>query len=172
MLSGLGAADPGQVRPWIRLWARSLDVALPAVPLGFAWWQWYRPEALGWLNLMLFGMLVLFVWLLIEPILISRTATTPGKWVFSCRVTNPDGSRLSFTQALRRADMVWAKGLGAGTPLVGQLLMAAQHYQLSRDAKTFWDDEGPCELRPTRIIGAIALLVLALLGAWLSVTGS
>nr|WP_296747815.1 RDD family protein [Thioalkalivibrio sp.] len=48
--------------------------------------------------------------------MISRLATTPGKWVFSIRVTHPDGSLLSFEQALRRSDMVWAKGLGAATP--------------------------------------------------------
>jgi hypothetical protein len=177
MPSGESVVDPGHVHPWIRLWARSLDVALVAVPIGFAWWQWYRPEALGWFNVMLFGMLVPFVWLLIEPVLISRFATTPGKWVFSFHVTNPDGSRLSFMQALRRADMVWAKGLGAGTPLIGQLLMAAQHYRLSRDAKAFWDEEGPFEvhhgaLQPSRIIGAIALLILALVAAWLALTGS
>ncbi|AGA31992.1 RDD domain containing protein [Thioalkalivibrio nitratireducens DSM 14787] len=160
--------DPGRVHPWIRLWARAFDVLLVAVPLGLAQWHWFRPAEPGWFDLMLFGMLALFVWLLLEPILISRLATSPGKWVFSIRILNRDGSRLSYSQALRRSDMVWAKGLGAGTPLIGQFLMAAQHYQLSRDATTFWDDEGGFdvrhgEIRAPRVIAAAAIVAFAVI---------
>jgi len=170
----VGTSD---VHPWIRFWARSFDVLLVAVPVGSAWWLWFPPTEITWLGAMLFGMAVLFFDLLIEPVLISRLATTPGKWVFSIRVTNPGGSLLSFEQALRRSDMVWAKGLGAGTPLVGQFLMAAQHYELSANAKTFWDEEGGFEvqhraIRGTRVIGAIAVAVIVLLAAGLILTGA
>lgn len=153
------------VRPWIRLWARSLDVGLVTVPILLLWWP---PAAFDWLTFMLLGMAVLLLCLLIEPLLLSRWGTTPGKWVFSIRVTNADGTRLSLTQAMRRSDMVWAKGLGAGTPLVGQFLMAAAHYELSANAKTFWDADGDLEVRhgaiqAPRVIAALALAGLALL---------
>ncbi|MFO8005561.1 RDD family protein [Thioalkalivibrio sp.] len=162
-----------EVHPWIRFWARSFDLLLVAIPVAVAWWFWFPPAEITWFEVMLFGMAVLFFDLLIEPVLISRLATTPGKWVFSIRVINPDGSLLSFEQALRRSDMVWAKGLGAGTPLVGQFLMAAQHYELSANAKTFWDEEGGFEvehreIRGARVIGAIAIAVMVLLAAGLT----
>ncbi|MCA1788454.1 MAG: hypothetical protein LC667_00980 [Thioalkalivibrio sp.] len=83
----------------------------------------------------------------------------------------------SFEQALRRSDMVWAKGLGAGTPLLGQFLMAAQHYELSANAKTFWDEESGFEvehreIRGTRVIGAIAIAVMILLAAGLTLAAT
>ena len=170
-------AGTSDVHPWIRFWARSFDILLVAVPVAAAWWFWFPPAEITWLGVMLFGMAVLFFDLLIEPVLISRLATTPGKWVFSIRVTNPDGSVLSFEQALRRSDMVWAKGLGAGTPLLGQALMAAQHYELSANAKTFWDEEGGFEvqhgaIRGTRVIGAIAIALIVLLAAGLTLIGA
>lgn len=164
------------VHPWVRLWARSFDVLLGAVPVGAAWWLWLAPEQITLLGVMLFGMAALFVDLLIEPVLISRLATTPGKWVFGIRVVNSDGSLLSFQQALRRSDMVWAKGLGAGSPVIGQLLMAAQHYELSANGRTFWDEEGGFEvqhnrIRGSRVIGAIALAVIIVLAAGAVLTG-
>ena len=76
--------------------------------------------------------------------------------MFSIRVTNPDGSLLSFEQALRRSDMGWAKGLGAGTPLVGQFLMAAQHYELSANAKTFWDWCSDAQVSAHQIVAEFA----------------
>jgi hypothetical protein len=170
----VGTSD---VHPWIRFWARSFDLLLVAVPVAAAWWFWFPPAEITWLGVMLFGMAVLFFDLLIEPVLISRLATTPGKWAFSIRVTNSDGSLLSFEQALRRSDMVWAKGLGAGTPVLGQFLMAAQHYELSANAKTFWDEEGGFavehrEIRGTRVIGAIAIAVMILLTAGLTLAAA
>jgi len=83
----------------------------------------------------------------------------------------------SFERAPRCSGMVWAKGLGAGTPLLGQALMAAQHYELSANAKTFWDEEGGFEvqhgaIRGTRVIGAIAIALIVLLAAGLTLMGA
>lgn len=169
--------DTSNVHPWIRFWARSFDLLIVAVPVAAAWWFWFPPAEITWLTVMLFGMAVLFVDLLIEPVLISRLAMTPGKWAFSIRVINPDGSLLSYKQALGRSDMIWAKGLGAGTPVLGQFLMAAQHYELSANARTFWDQEGGFEvehreIHGTRVIGAIAIAVMILLAAGLALAAA
>jgi len=61
----------------------------------------------------------------------------------------------------------------AGTPLLGQALMAAQHCELSANAKTFWDEEGGFEVehrdvRGARVIGAIVVAVMILLAAGLT----
>lgn len=164
------------MHPWLRFWARSFDVLLVALPVGFVWWVRHPPAEVGWLTLTLFGMTTLFFVLLAEPLLVSRFGATPGKWVFGIRIRNPDGSRLTPGQALHRSDMVWAKGLGAGAPFIAPFLMAAQHYQLSRDAKAFWDEEGGFEVRhdpvrSSRVIGAIAFAVLVLLAVLLTVLG-
>lgn len=166
-----GASD---VHPWLRFWARSFDGLLVAIPVGLVWWVYVPPAEIGWLTLTLFGMTTLFFVLLAEPLFVSRLGATPGKWVFGIRILNPDGSRLALRQALHRADMVWAKGLGAGAPFITPFLMAAQHYQLSRDAKTFWDEEGGFEVqhepvRSSRVIGAIAFAVVVVLAVVLTV---
>jgi len=71
-------------------------------------------------------------------------------------------------------------GQGAGrryAALLGQALMAAEHYEPSANAKTFWGEEGGFEvqhraIRGTRVIGAIAFAVIVLLAAGLILLGA
>lgn len=164
----LVADFPGAVHPWIRLWARSFDILLVSLPVLLTVWHFWPPVNLGWLEAMLYFMLVLFVWLVVEPVFLRAFSATPGKWIFSIRVTQEDGSRPTLAQAMRRTDMLWAKGLGAGMPIISQFLMAMAHYKLSSDGKTFWDEETGLEVRHRRIrclrvIAALAVTVFGVL---------
>lgn len=165
--------DASIVRPWIRLWARSFDVLLVAIPLFLWFWSWQGTALLAWLPLTLFVMLALFVWLIIEPACMWLFKTTPGKWLFSMRVTTADGQPLSYQQALRRSDMLWAKGMGAGSPVLGQALMAFAHYQLSSQGKTFWDEQENLlvwhgRVRRTRLLFGLLVLISIFAGlSWL-----
>lgn len=167
------AMDASIVRPWIRLWARSFDVLLVAIPLFLWFWSWQGTALLAWLPLTLFVMLALFIWLIIEPACVWLFKTTPGKWLFSIRVTTAEGQPLSYQQALRRSDMLWAKGMGAGAPVLGQALMIFAHYQLSSQGKTFWDEQENLlvwhgRVRRTRLLFGLLVLIFIFAGlSWL-----
>lgn len=110
---------PKVTSPWKRFFARGIDFAL----LGLL------PDCL--LSLVLHinessysaGRLIfdwiapLLLLLLLEPVMISMSGTTPGKLLFGLRVTAPDGSRLSWRDAVHRTWTVLRYGYGFFLPV-------------------------------------------------------
>lgn len=84
------------------------------------------------------AMLVLFA--LWEPLFISNTGTTPGKFILGIRVRRNDDSKLSFPRALSRFLRVWFIGMGASIPLLTLILMLMSRAKLTADGVTGWDE--------------------------------
>ena len=61
---------------------------------------------------------VLIIMLVLEPVLLCLFATTPGKLIFGIRVTDREGKRLSYTDALERTWSVLWDGMALGIPLL------------------------------------------------------
>lgn len=98
--------------PWRRYWARSLDYSICVLYVGwllhlFPVWEFNR------LPLNLVAMLLL------EPLALHLFATTPGKAIFGIRVTDPEGQRLSYGDALERTWTVLWEGQALNIPVVG-----------------------------------------------------
>ena len=94
---------PKEHFPWQRFFARLLDgqiyrtlwmLLLPA--LGF---NMLKNSRGGMLFLELLTLGTMF---LLEPLLLSRFGTTPGKWLFGLRVTSPDGRKLTYAEGRER----------------------------------------------------------------------
>ena len=97
---------PKEHFPWQRFFARLLDaqiyrslwvLILPA--LGFNMLKSSRGGVL-FLELLTLGTMFL-----LEPLLLSRFGTTPGKWLFGLRVTSPDGRRLTYAEGRERDEL-------------------------------------------------------------------
>lgn len=84
------------------------------------------------------AMLVLFA--LWEPLFISNTGTTPGKFILGIRVRRNDDTKLSFPRALSRFLRVWFIGMGASIPLLTLILMLMSRAKLTADGVTGWDE--------------------------------
>lgn len=105
--------------PWRRFFARSLDLSLygliilAVLLLGF-----HVPVEILTARVMslLVGWLANLPMLLLEPFLLSRWGTTPGKAVFGITVLDADGQKLSLRQARERTMGVFARGMGYGIP--------------------------------------------------------
>jgi uncharacterized RDD family membrane protein YckC len=132
-----------QTRPWARYWARSIDMALIGIivsaPIGVV-----LPDDL---NNRLVDQLIQFfaltLWIPIEAALIATFGCTPGKALLRIRVSNKNGSNLSFGQALSRSFGVWLKGLGTGLiPFVTLVTLLVSHKHLSNKGVTTWDRDG------------------------------
>lgn len=95
--------------PWRRYWARCLDFYLYSCCI-----QWLLPINSSGFSL-LTGLLAM---LLTEPLFLSRFGTTPGKAIFSIRVTDPEGARLRYGDAMERTWLVLWEGEGLRIPLV------------------------------------------------------
>jgi len=152
-------------RPWIRYWARSLDLVLAGAAFAIAAGS-VGVEVTQW-NSFVFGWLVVMLWIPFEAAFLSSCGTTPGKWLFNVRLSKPDRSYLTFQQALGRGTAVLIKGQGFGIPIISFFTQIAAWGTLNKRGIASWDGQYGVVVRHDaigagRILG-IVLTVLVLL---------
>lgn len=112
-------ALPEAHTPWRRYFARSLDLLFYSII-----WYVFLALVMG-VNItarsagenILDNIVALLVMLLVEPVLLALFGTTPGKWILGLRVTDNEGERLTFGEALVRTWKVCLHGMGLGIPI-------------------------------------------------------
>jgi uncharacterized RDD family membrane protein YckC len=129
-----------QARPWLRYWARSLDMVIFSLPLALVFSLVY-PRLLaikpGYLNF-LYALAYIFV----EPLILSTWGTTPGKALLKIRLRKADGSKLSYYEALVRSVKVWIRGLGLALPVINMITHVMAYQRLLQQGRTSWDEDG------------------------------
>jgi len=119
---------PSPPRPWLRYWARTVDVLMAFVVSGLYRWHNYFSVLIGML-----------LWIPFEAAFLSSCGTTPGKWLFNIRLSDKEGSRLPFATCLRRAFAVVLKGQGLGIPMVSLFTGIFAYRTLNSKGRTSWD---------------------------------
>jgi uncharacterized RDD family membrane protein YckC len=142
-LGGALVEEGPQTRPWVRYWARSIDIALICIIVGIPIGAVLPDELNNRLVDQLIQFLAMTLWIPIEAALIATFGCTPGKALLRVRVSNKNGSNLSFGQALSRSFGVWLMGLGTGLiPLVTLVTSLFAYNRLSKKGVTTWDRDG------------------------------
>jgi uncharacterized RDD family membrane protein YckC len=163
-----------QTRPWVRYWARSIDIALICIIVGIPIGVVLPDELNNRLVDQLIQFLALTLWIPIEAALIATFGCTPGKALLRVRVSNKNGSNLSFGQALSRSFGVWLMGLGTGLiPLVTLVTSLFAYNRLSKNGVTAWDRDGRFMVTHRQVgivrtliaIGIIAVIIAAAFAA-------
>jgi len=124
-----------------RFWARWLDLYL----FSGIWWlaMWAMGRDIGQLLTQPWIVLLHYApWFAIEAMLISRFATTPGKWLLKLKVLNLDGSRLSLQASMLRAGRVFLMGIGFGLAGLCLLCQAFACFSVNRFGSPLWDRAG------------------------------
>ena len=129
-----------QIRPWVRYWARTCDYYLVAIVVGIVVGL-ASPSLLLRSNYFI-GALSLAASLIIEPIMFYFWGTTPFKALFKIRVRNPNGTCLTYLQALRRSANVLIRGKGLGIPIASLITHMTSYSRLSQHGITSWDATG------------------------------
>jgi len=170
-ITGISEQTVSQVRPWVRYFARTVDVFLFSLTVGFAIGM-FAPSVSDLPSAFL-TIIILFLWIFQEAILLANCGTTPGKWLFKIKVRNNEGQKLTFSEALNRSFGVWLKGMGAGIPLLSLIAQISSRSKLKRDGITEWDEEGRFLVTHGRIgFSRSAVVVLLLIGfCYLSALG-
>ena len=152
--------------PWLRFFARIYDTWLFALAFTFGALivlEATAPrlsEAFFEMDRALFSLLLLAAFIPIEALALSSHGTTPGKWLFGLRVMPAKGGRPSYSLALKRAAMVWWRGLGMGIPIVALITQARAHSKLTSVGQTSWDrDTDQMILHRPATSGRVALAV-------------
>lgn len=146
-----------QVRPWIRYWARFIDISTFAFAVGvveelFALPVFEIPEPFLSLSL-------LFAYIFFEPILLSSWGTTFGKALLNIRLRTAAGKKLSYGEALERNFSIWVRGLGLGIPLVSLFTLVNAYQKLTSNQITSWDKDGGYTVQH-RPIGTARVIIL------------
>jgi uncharacterized RDD family membrane protein YckC len=111
-----------------------LAVELGRLPYEFIAWN-ESPIATGIVDIVMsFALFALW-----EPLFLSNTSTTPGKWVMGVRVLRADGGQIDFFTAYRRFIWVYIIGFGLRIPLVALICMLIARAKLVGDGVTAWD---------------------------------
>lgn len=129
-----------QVRPWVRYWARSVDMWIGAIAIGLVL-TFTAPGVLRIHNVLL-TMLISFVWVFIEALFLSTWGTTPAKWLLKITLRDSRGYKLTFSGALSRSVSVWCGGIGLGFPIASIVTLIISYRKLTREGITRWDRDG------------------------------
>ncbi|MCB5284945.1 MAG: RDD family protein [Candidatus Cloacimonetes bacterium] len=146
-----------QIRPWIRYWARILDLLIFQVVFTLpATYFLLDPATMNSLEysplffpISIFSM---FVFCFYQAGIHSLFGSTSGKALMKISLANADGTPISFRQLLKREFGVYTAGMAIGVPYLGVFSMLWSMKKLATTGKTFWDEEGSFVVRH-RIIG-------------------
>ena len=135
---------PYAFTPWRRLFAYNLDCKLcllllcAVLSLGF---HVNITKGSGLLSL-LYAYLALMLQVLIEPWLLHRFGTTPGKAIMGIYIETESGERPTCAQARARTWKRFWYGLGASIPILSLVRMWQKGYRPCRDCESCaWDSE-------------------------------
>jgi len=129
-----------QARPWLRYWARSLDMVLFSLILSVVIVLIYpallliKPAYLNFFHAL--------AYMFVEPLMLSAWGTTPGKALLKIRLSKADGTRLNYREALGRSFNVWVRGLGLALPIVNLFTHVTAYQRLLYQGRTSWDEDG------------------------------
>ena len=171
--------DVPQQRPWIRLWARSIDELL--IWLGATYCV---ATLMHWPPTLVAALSFLAAVILIEPLFLTVFGTTPGKWLMGISIRGDDGRKPNLFDGVVRFLSVKVRGEGiifliilvpvahwmgllttyfppAVLRLLLFLLFTPLAYQrLMRRGSTSWDEYGALTVRHERV-GAPRVMLAA-----------
>ncbi len=156
-----------QVRPWVRLWARTIDFFLFCFIAGFVIGM-VAVEVFYIIPEIVLGVIFSFAYIFVEPAMLATWGTTPGKALLRIALRKNNGSKLEYPDGLSRAFKVWIRGLGLGIPIVGFFTQLNAYSKLTKNGITSWDEEGKIvvshqKIGPIRVLTAIAILIFMIL---------
>lgn len=77
---------------------------------------------------------------LLEPLLLSRFGTTPGKWLFGLRVTSPDGRKLTYAEGRERTAYLFWYGIRLNLPFFRLYRLYVSYTDEQQGKALPWED--------------------------------
>jgi uncharacterized RDD family membrane protein YckC len=151
--------EVSQIRPWVRFWARTLDMYIYGIALGVLIGILAPYEDISDIE---FYILFALTWPFLEALFISRLGYTPAKLALSTKVSKIDGGLLSYKEALLRSFWAFSEGAGAGIPLINLVTLSISYNYLKSTGATKWDTYYCCSVTHQRIGLIRATLVVIL----------
>lgn len=138
------SAGGAQVRPWVRLSARLIDLSLYGIAAGIilAVYLSTRPPLdpnFAPARKLMGSILLLLSYVFVESWMLSTWGTTPGKKFFKVSLETNTGEKPTYNEALRRSWLVYVHGFCLGLPFVNIVAGIAAYFTLKKKGITTWD---------------------------------
>ena len=156
--SGLSTEDStsvNQPRPWVRMWARSVDIIIWLFLAGLPFFLLF-PQA----DENIFAIIILFLYVFVEAAMLSAWGTTPGKALLKIQLCKCDGSKLSYADALNRAIKVWFRGMAMNIPIATVVTQIVAYCGLEKKGVTSWDEQGAFKVTHQTVGAGRAIIVI------------
>ncbi len=148
--------------PWRRFFAREIDLTLNSLlwsafltlVIGVNISEDFLVDAsLSFLLVSTTGSLFItnVIVLLVEPLFLTFTGTTPGKFCFGLQVAADDGKQLTYREALRRTWYVLWKGYGFFIPIYWIIRMYKSYKACKNDETLYWEEDSVLSLNKGRL---------------------
>lgn len=135
-------------QPWLRFWARTMDYVWFGMACGLLA-SVVLSDQKAWLGnswtMQLMGFLTHALFIPVEAWCLSQYGTTPGKSLLRIQVSQQGGGFPTFQQALKRALLVYVKGIALGITLPALFTMSLARIRLVQTSTTSWDRD--CQTR-------------------------
>lgn len=125
------------VNPWIRFFSRTIDLTILGLIITLIF-KIFMPSLLTHSNIVT-GLIILFLWYLIEPIFLATWGKTLGRCILNINITDINGKKPQFFNSLFRSFKVWLVGYGIGIPLVSFVTLYIAYRKLKKTGTTYWD---------------------------------
>ena len=155
--------QPGQAHPWIRFFARSIDLSIACyLILAFVIMSGGTARTIG----VVLYLGIPIIWPFVEALLLASFGTTPGKRSLGVDVETTGGAKPTYSQALARSFGVWFFGQGLGIPIVSQVTQILAYSKLTAQGETSWDRNNGLRVRHApcgagKVAGMLILIGLA-----------
>jgi hypothetical protein len=150
--------DERQPRPWVRFFARILDLTLYIIIISIVW---ILVDETGFFEFSdaLFNFCIVFSWIFVEGLLLTNWGTTPAKSLLKIYLRNKEGARLTAFESFKRSRLVWFRGMGIGIAIIQLIANIVAYRRLKKMGVTTWDEEIAIEVTYKKI-GIVRLLLL------------
>ena len=135
---------PSQIKPWLRFWARHFDYILYVFILTLILFL-ITPQLLNKLFFKeyewVFVLFLIFLWVFMEAVLISKWETTLGKWLLSISIKDQHNNKIDYNRSFERAIKVYWRGMGIGFPIAFLITQVIAFNKLKKNGMTTWDSD-------------------------------
>ncbi|HSR04018.1 MAG TPA: MerR family transcriptional regulator [Proteiniclasticum sp.] len=158
---------PQVYSPWRRFFARMMDISIYSLLFDSALVFIFNmiTSNRNTLESLMFTAMVTLIMLLVEPLLLMKFGTTPGKAILGLEVRTPEGNKLSYSEGFRRTFGVIRYGLGFELPIYN-IIRNYKSFKILDEKETLpWDDEIAYTMKDEKVyrngffIGAMIVII-------------
>ena len=168
-------------KAWFRYMARSIDMTIGTIFIGLVFGL-----LLGLLSVVLsslieipwdilkdipeffVGVVIVFLYLIVEASMFSSFKTSLGKKLFGISVTDSNNKYLEFSVALKRNFTLWFRGMALSIPLLSFITMVIAYQNYIDKGITSWDHDNEVvvhykSISKPRVVASILLFIVVIL---------